>query len=110
MGKPNTTYPKLLVEKARLYQDRVAMREKYKGIWREISWKAYLEKVKHFSLGLAAVGMQAGDHVSILGENCPQWVFADLAAQSLRGVTVGIYPTSSEEQVNYILDHSRSGH
>jgi long-chain acyl-CoA synthetase len=108
MGKPNTTYPKLLVEKARLYQDRVAMREKYKGIWREISWKAYLEKVKHFSLGLAAVGMQAGDHVSILGENCPQWVFADLAAQSLRGVTVGIYPTSSEEQVNYILDHSRS--
>lgn len=108
MEKPNTTYPKLLVEKARMYQNRVAMREKYKGIWQEISWNTYLEKVKNFSLGLAALGMQAGDHVSILGENCPEWVFADIAAQSLRGVSVGIYPTNSEEQVKYILDHSRS--
>ncbi|MGD9304363.1 MAG: AMP-binding protein [Desulfobacterales bacterium] len=108
MEKPNTTYPKLLVEKARMYQDQVAMREKYKGIWQEISWNTYLEKVKHFSLGLAELGMQGGDHLSILGENCPQWVFADLAAQSLRGVSVGIYPTNSEEQVKYILDHSRS--
>jgi long-chain acyl-CoA synthetase len=108
MKKPDTTYPKLLVEKARMYQNRVAMREKYKGIWQEISWNTYLEKVKHFSLGLAELGMQAGDHLSILGENCPQWVFADLAAQSLRGVSVGIYPTNSEDQVKYILDHSRS--
>jgi long-chain acyl-CoA synthetase len=108
MEKPNTTYPKLLVEKARMYQDRVAMREKRKGIWQEISWNMYLEKVKHFSLGLAELGMQPGDHVSILGENCPQWAFADLAAQSLRGVSVGIYPTNSEDQVKYILDHSRS--
>jgi long-chain acyl-CoA synthetase len=108
MEKPNTTYPKLLVEKARMYQNRVAMREKRKGIWQEISWNAYLENVKHFSLGLVELGMQAGDHLSILGENCPQWVFADLAAQSLRGVSVGIYPTNSEEQVKYILDHSRS--
>ena len=108
MEKPNTTYPKLLVEKARMYQDRVAMREKYKGIWQEISWNTYLEKVKHFSLGLAELGMQAGDHLSILGENCPQWVFADIATQSLGGVSVGIYPTNSEDQVKYILDHSRS--
>jgi long-chain acyl-CoA synthetase len=108
MDKPNTTYPKLLVEKARMYQNRVAMREKCKGIWQEISWNTYLEKVKNFSLGLAELGMQAGDHVSILGENCPEWVFADIAAQSLRGVSVGIYPTNSEEQVKYILDHSRS--
>ena len=108
MDKPNTTYPKLLVEKARMYQNRVAMREKCKGIWKEISWNTYLEKVKNFSLGLAELGMQAGDHVSILGENCPEWVFADIAAQSLRGVSVGIYPTNSEEQVKYILDHSRS--
>jgi long-chain acyl-CoA synthetase len=108
MEKPNTTYPKLLVEKARMYQNRVAMREKCKGIWREISWNTYLEKVKNFSLGLAELGMQAGDHVAILGENCPEWVFADIAAQSLRGVSVGIYATNSEDQVKYILDHSRS--
>ncbi|UCG05306.1 MAG: AMP-binding protein [Desulfobacterales bacterium] len=108
MEKPNTTYPKLLVEKARRYQDRVAMREKYKGIWQEISWKTYLERVSHFSLGLLELGMQAGNHAAILGENCPEWVFADIAIQSLRGVSVGIYPTNSEEQVKYIINHSES--
>ena len=108
MEKPNTTYPKLLMEKAATYQNRVAMREKYKGIWQEISWKTYLEKVKFFCLGLLELGMKQGDHASILGENCPEWIFADLAIQSLRGVSIGIYPTNSEDQVKYILDHSGS--
>ena len=108
MEKPHTTYPKLLAQKARLYGERVAMREKYKGIWREISWKDYLHRVSVFSLGLAELGMIRGGHASILGENCPEWIFADLAIQSIGGVSVGIYPTNSEEQVKYILDHSRS--
>jgi len=103
-----TTLPKLLLEKAELYQDRVAMREKYKGIWQEISWRTYLEKVKLFCLGLLEIGMGRGDHASILGENSPEWIFSDLAVQCLGGVSVGIYPTNSEEQVQYILDHSRS--
>ncbi len=108
MEKPDTTFPKLLLEKATTYRDRVAMRDKHKGIWQEISWQTYLEKVRHFCLGLSELGMKNGDHASILGENCPEWIFADLAIQSLRGVSVGIYPTNSEEQVKYIVDHSRS--
>ena len=108
MDDLNTTLPKLLLEKAKLYQDRVAMRKKYKGIWQEISWKTYLEKVRLFCLGLLELGMERGDHASILGENSPEWLFADLAIQCLGGVSVGIYPTNSEEQVQYILDHSRS--
>ena len=108
MEKTNTTYPKLLVEKARKYKGRVAMREKFKGIWKEISWQTYLEKVNHLALGLADLGLRSGDHVSILAENCPEWIFADLAIQSLQGVSVGIYPTNSEEQVRFILDHSQS--
>jgi long-chain acyl-CoA synthetase len=108
MEKPITTYPKLLVEKVRRYQGRVAMRENYKGIWQEITWETYLERVCHFSLGLRELGMQAGDHAAILAENCPEWVFADIAIQSLRGVSVGIYPTNSEEQVKYIINHSES--
>jgi long-chain acyl-CoA synthetase len=106
--KPNTTFPKLLLEKASIYQSRVAMREKYKGIWQEISWKTYLERVKFLALGLLELGMAKGDHASILGENCSEWIFADISIQSLGGVSVGIYPTNSEEQVKYIIDHSRS--
>lgn len=108
MERVNTTLPKLLLEKAQLYQDRVAMREKLKGIWHEISWNRYLEKVRESCLGLVELGMKKGDHASILGENCPEWIFADLAIQSLGGVAVGIYPTNSADQVKYILDHSES--
>ncbi|MCK7504283.1 MAG: AMP-binding protein [Desulfobacterales bacterium] len=84
------------------------MREKFKGIWQEISWNTYLEKVREFCLGLTELGMKKGDQASILGENCPEWIFADLGIQSLGGVAVGIYPTNSAEQVKYILDHSES--
>ena len=79
----NTTLPRLLLEKTLLFGGRVAMREKYKGIWQEISWNTYLEKVKFFALGLNDLGMQPGETGSILGENCPEWIFADLALQSL---------------------------
>ena len=108
MEESSATYPQLLMEKARMYGERVAMREKYKGIWQEISWKTYLERVRFFCLGLLELGMRKGDHASILSENCPEWVFADLAIQSLGGVAIGIYPTNSKEQVKYIVDHSRS--
>ena len=104
----HTTLPKLLLENASSSKDRVAMRTKYKGIWREISWESYANHVAEVCCGLMDLGMNRGDHASILGENCPEWVFADVAIQSLGGVSVGVYPTNSAEQVRYILDHSRS--
>ncbi len=104
----NTTLPKLLLQNAASSKNRVAMRTKYKGIWREISWESYANHVAQFCCGLLELGMKRGDHASILGENCPEWVFADLAIQSLGGVSVGVYPTNSAEQVRYILEHSRS--
>jgi long-chain acyl-CoA synthetase len=69
MMQPDCTLPSLLLEKARLYGHRLAMREKYKGIWREISWRTYLEKVRWFALGLSELGLGRGAHASILGEN-----------------------------------------
>lgn len=108
MDRINTTLPRLLMEKARSHGSRVAMREKFKGIWWEISWAAYQEKVERFCLGLMELGFNRNDHASILGENCPRWIYADLSIQTLGGVSIGIYPTNSPEQVKYILDHSRS--
>ncbi len=84
------------------------MRRKHKGIWQEISWRTYLARVEALAAGFAKLGMERGDHASILGENCPEWVFADVAFQSLGAVSVGVYPTNSAEQVRYILDHSQS--
>jgi len=102
------TIPKLLRESARTYGHKVALREKDLGIWQNITWKEYYEKTRRFGLGLIAMGLEREDKVSILSENNPEWLYADLGSQSVGGVVVGIYPTNVATQVEYILDHSRT--
>lgn len=52
---------------------------------------------------LAALGVRRGHRVAILSWNCPEWVWTDIAIQSLGAVTVPIYPNSAADQVNFIL-------
>lgn len=101
------TLPRLLVENARTYGDtKVALREKEYGIWQSVTWRQYLENVKDLALGLLTLGYEPGDKLAILGDNRPQWVYSELAIQSLGGAAVGIFPDSVIEQVKYIIDHS----
>jgi long-chain acyl-CoA synthetase len=67
------------------------MRHKDFGIWQEFTWKEYYERVKLFALGLRSLGFQRGDKVSIIGDNEPEWYWAELACQSLGGVAIGIF-------------------
>lgn len=55
---------------------------------------------------LRRLGVSKGDRVAILAWNCPEWVWADMAIQSLGAVTVPIYPNSAADMVNYILRDS----
>lgn len=103
------TMPKLLKKNASRYRDRVALREKDLGIWQRVTWQGYFEHVRDFALGLRELGLtEPGGKVSILGDNCPQWLYADLAAQACRAVAVGIYPTNVAEQCWYVMDNSES--
>jgi long-chain acyl-CoA synthetase len=100
------TLPKLLREHARRAPHRVALREKEFGIWQPVTWASYLEHVRRFALGLRALGFRRGDRLAIIGDNRPQWLYAELAAQSLGGVAVGVYQDSLADQVRYIVDHA----
>lgn len=51
-------------------------------------------------------GFERGDKVAILAWNCPEWVWCDLAVQTLGGVSVPIYPNSNGEAVDYIIGNS----
>jgi long-chain acyl-CoA synthetase len=99
------TFPKLLVRNARRFGERTALREKEFGIWRPVSWAAYLEGVRELSLGLAALGLQRGDKVAIIGDNRPEWVMSELAAQAAGGASVGLYQDSNLTEVAYVIDH-----
>jgi long-chain acyl-CoA synthetase len=103
-----STFPQLLAELAGRYgDDRVALQEKRYGIWQPTTWREYHKRVRDFGHGLAALGVQAGEVVAVLGDNRPEWLVTELAVQSLGGATVGIYPTSIGEEVVHILDHAR---
>jgi long-chain acyl-CoA synthetase len=102
------TIPKLFARNRKLYADSVALREKDLGIWQRTTWQEYWDHVCYFALGLRQMGLQWGDKVSILGDNCREWLYADLATQCSSAVTVGIYPTDVAGQVKYILENSES--
>jgi long-chain acyl-CoA synthetase len=55
---------------------------------------------------LLALGVERGERVGLIGENRPEWVYSDLGIQTIGAATVGIYSTSSPEQIHYILDHA----
>lgn len=103
-----TTLPALLVHRGRTTPDRVALREKVRGVWEPSAWRDYLERVRAFALYLQAKGFGAGDKLVIASDGTPEWFIADLAAQSLGGVTVGIYPTNPWPELQYIVRHCRA--
>lgn len=105
----NYTFPKLLREKYLKWGDsKIAIREKDYGIWNEVTWKGYYENVKYFALGLKKLGFERGEHISIIGNNEPEWVYAELAAQSLGGAVIGIYQDSTPPEIKYISELSDS--
>src|SRR5438552_16924048 len=102
------TLPRLFRHGVRERGDAVAMREKHLGIWRSITWRQYGERAKHVGLGLVALGFRPRDVVSVIAENCPEWLYTDLGTMSVGGVTNGIYTADSAKQIEYIVNDSGS--
>jgi len=101
-----STIPGLLVERAATRPGRVAFRSKELGIWRETTWRALADRVAALALGFAGeYRLGRGETVAIVGNPCPEWTIADLAAQSLGAITYGIYPTSAPGEVRHLLQH-----
>jgi len=85
---------------------RVALRHKDYGIWHDVTWAQYGEKVKHVAIGLMSLGLKKGECVCIISENRPEWVYADFGIMSAGGVTAGVYTTNAPEQCGYIVQNS----
>jgi long-chain acyl-CoA synthetase len=102
------TLPKALVAMAEKQPGRVAMRRKDFGIWHDITWAQYLENVKNVALGLHALGVEYGDHVAIIGENRPEWLYSALGIVCAGGAWAGVYTTNPAAECEYVVGHSDS--
>ena len=109
MGNGQRTLPQLLLDNARKYsKDKIAIREKDLGIWQSYSWPDYYENTKKFALGLASLGFQGGDRLSVIGDNRPQLYWAQMAALCLGGIPVPLYQDAIEKELEYIIEHSEA--
>lgn len=120
------TFPQILLAQAeQLPSSSVAIREKAYGIWQTFSWRKYLSFTKRVGLGLFSLGLKRGENVGLILDNHPEWLFAELGAQSMGGVVVPLFTSAvatelvhglnrveaayvfaqDQEQVDKLLDH-----
>ena len=75
-------------------------------LWQGISWQRFEQETFDFATALLSYGLKRGGSVCILMGNVPEWPISDIGTIIAGGVGVGLYPTSSTEQIAYIIDHS----
>ncbi len=103
------TIPQAFVTTAHQYGDkRIAMRKKRYGLWQEYTWAESLQKVQGFALGLVAMGLKRGDKVTIIGENDPEFYWAEIAVQAVGGVSVAVFTDAGLDELFYVADNSDS--
>ena len=98
-----TTLPKLMRRNAETMATRPAMRERRRGIWQTATWAEYDAQVRAFAGGLAAQGFRRGDRLAVLGDNRPKLYWALLAAQTLGGVGVPLWPDTDADWLTGVL-------
>jgi long-chain acyl-CoA synthetase len=100
------TWPKILRYNYEKYGDRrKAMRHKHFGVWQPHTWKDYYLNVKYLSLGLLSFGFEARDKVLIIGDNAPEWYYAELAAQANHGLSVGAFSELLPAEIKAIAEN-----
>ena len=102
------TFPKLVLQHAKLRGDHPSMREKEFGIWQTYSWSEAAAAVRATACGFAALGMRRGDKIAIIGDNRPQFYWSMLAAQSLGAVPVPVYQDAVADEMQFVLDHAET--
>ena len=102
------TFPKMLLEHARVRGQRPAMREKGLGIWQSWSWAEVKDEVAALAGGLRSLGFARGDRLAIIGDNRPRLYWAVAATQALGGVPVPVYQDSIADEMAYVLDHAEA--
>jgi len=98
------TFPRLMLEHARVRPAHPATREKDRGIWQTWSWSEVAGEVRALACGLAAHGFKRGMHLAIIGDNRPRLYWSMLAAQCLGGVPVPMYQDAPAAEFVYVLN------
>lgn len=96
----------LIHEQAKAYGDREALIYKDFGgsEWKSMSWDQFSDTVKRVSNALLNLGVKVQENLGIFSQNSVQYLFCDFGAWAIRAVTIPFYATSSEQQIQFMLN------
>ncbi|MBV1865705.1 MAG: AMP-binding protein [Rhodobacteraceae bacterium] len=107
MGNEYNTMARLLMRNASEHGQDIAMREKDRGIWMEITWADYAEQVINCAAGFAAIGVSPGDAVMILGDNRVRLYAGMLSLTMLRAYAMPAYSGASLQELQHFLAEAK---
>jgi len=100
----NCTLPQMLLRQAETGpQGTPAIREKAYGIWHTLTWREYAERVADTAMGLKTLGLRRRETAGLIVENCSEWLFAELGAQSLGAVTVNLFSSAVADELSQVI-------
>ncbi|MDX2481400.1 MAG: AMP-binding protein, partial [Desulfuromusa sp.] len=102
------TLPKIVNNTCTSYPGEICMRKKDYGIWNSYTNAQVLENIKYMGLGLKSIGVERGDKVCIIGDNDPEWYWAEIAAQSMGASVVGLYIDAMPSDLQFLVNDSDS--
>ncbi len=89
------------------YPNDDALVSKVNGKWVKVSTQEYIDKANSISRGLIGLGIEPGDKVAVISTtNRPEWNICDIGILQTGAVSVPVYPTITEEDYEYILNHA----
>ena len=99
----------LVHEQAKKYGQAPALTFKNFGSeqWKTISWNQFSTRVKQVSNALLNLGVKPQENIAIFSQNSIHYLYTDFGAYGVRAVTIPFYATSSEQQVQYVVNDAK---
>ena len=103
----DTTLIRILASNARVFPNRVALREKDMGIWQEITWSQLLDTTLACAAGIESLGFGADEAMLILGDNRARLYTGMFAAGMLGGYAMPVYPDATLDEIRHFAQEAR---
>jgi len=103
-----TTLNELFLKAIEKYNKPDCLLYKSDGRYRGISSREALRKAAALASALERLGARPGERIALLSENRPEWTLTDYAILGMRAITVPLYPTLLEPDLEYILRDSEA--
>jgi len=105
----NSHLSRLIHDVAAHYGDREALIYKDFGEkeWKSFSWNEFSDRVKRVSNAMLQLGIGVQENIGVFSQNSVQYLFTDFGAWGIRAVTIPFYATSSEQQIQFMVNDAK---